>query len=102
MGKKKRAASMEGEENIDFELPLGNQMCKRLVDDWEAVTRNRQLLKLPHKVPVTQILEEFLASRNRRGGGPSTEKVWREITEGLNAYFESALGQLLLYRFERQ
>ena len=27
-----------------------SQMCKRLVDDWEAVTRNKQLLKLPHKV----------------------------------------------------
>lgn len=100
--KKRRSVGADVEENGDFELPLGNQMCKRLVDDWEAVTRNKQLLKLPHKVPVMTILEEFLASRNKRSGGPSTEKVWREITEGLNAYFDSALAQLLLYRFERQ
>lgn len=100
--KRKRAAGTESVGDGDMELPLGNQLCKRLVDDWEAVTRNKQLVKLPHKVPVTTFLEEFLASRNKRGGAPSTEKVWREIAEGLNAYFDSALGQLLLYRFERQ
>lgn len=100
--RKKRAAGADGDEGDIFNLPLGNQMCKRLVDDWETVSKNKQLVKLPHKAPVTQILEDFLASRNKRGGGPSTEKVWREITEGLATYFDSALAQLLLYRFERQ
>jgi len=55
--RKKRAMVGEGDEGGELDLPLGNQMCKRLVDDWEAMTKNKMLLKLPHKVPVTAILE---------------------------------------------
>ena len=50
MMRKKRAMVGEGEEGGDLDLPLGNQMCKRLVDDWESVTKNNMLLKLPCKV----------------------------------------------------
>jgi len=38
----------------------------------------------------------------RVGASPLNDKIYREITDGLTAYFESALGSLLLYRFERQ
>jgi len=101
--RKKRPHSADGEEQSDLRLPLGNQLRKQLVDDWEAVTRKRKLLKLPHKVCVSQILDEFLASRNKRGAQNQTpDKVWLEIVEGVRAYFDSALGQILLYRFERQ
>jgi len=101
--RKRRAPAGDGKEGDDLDLPLGNQMCKRLVDDWEMCSKKQHLLKLPHRVPVSLILEEFLASRAKKAaGGPVNDKVWREITDGLSAYFESALGQLLLYRFERQ
>jgi len=102
--RKKRPLGNDIDERSDIQLPLGNQLRKQLVDDWEAVTRNKKLIKLPHQVSVSQILEEFLASRNKRGAHQtaSSDKMWQEITEGLRAYFDAALGQILLYRFERQ
>ncbi|CAD6442406.1 ab195c7c-2234-4736-8338-d27a1946a31c [Sclerotinia trifoliorum] len=74
-----------------------------LVDDWENVTKNQQLVPLPHKKPVDQILNDWLEfEKPKRPVGSAQADILEEIVAGLKEYFERCLGRILLYRFERQ
>ncbi|KAI1389033.1 MRG-domain-containing protein [Hypoxylon trugodes] len=73
-----------------------------LVDDWENVTKNNQLVPLPHPRPVTKILEDYHAYEvPKRPEGSSHVDILEETLAGLKEYFDKALGRILLYRFER-
>ncbi|KAI9789310.1 MAG: Esa1p-associated factor [Peltula sp. TS41687] len=74
-----------------------------LVDDWENVTKNLQLVPLPSAHPVNEILEDYFAeeSTRRRRGSPEFALL-EEMIQGLRDYFERAIGKILLYRFERE
>ncbi|KAH6606719.1 hypothetical protein Trco_005872 [Trichoderma cornu-damae] len=73
-----------------------------LVDDWENITKNNQLVPLPHPSPVTKIFEDYLAvERPRREEGSSSMDILEEVIAGFREYFEKALSRILLYRFER-
>lgn len=72
-----------------------------LVDDWENVTKNQQLVPLPAPRPVNTILEdykEFEKPKRQPGPGPD---ILDEVIAGLKEYFNKCLGRILLYRFER-
>ncbi|KAA8565372.1 hypothetical protein EYC84_011080 [Monilinia fructicola] len=74
-----------------------------LVDDWENVTKSQQLVPLPHKKSVTQILDDWLEfEKPKRPVGSAQADILEEIVAGLKEYFERCLGRILLYRFERQ
>jgi len=74
-----------------------------LVDDWEAVTKNNQLVTLPRNPTVAEILEEF--KQHILNSPPPNlrdpQVVLPTIVSGLQVYFDKALGSNLLYRFER-
>jgi len=76
-----------------------------LVDDWEAVTKNNQLVPLPRTPNVVQLLEEFKAHILALPPGATNLRdpklVLPTIISGLQVYFDRSLGQNLLYRFER-
>ncbi|KAI0006967.1 MRG-domain-containing protein [Xylariaceae sp. FL0662B] len=73
-----------------------------LVDDWENITKNNQLVPLPHPHPVTKILEDYAASEiPKRPAGSSHIDILEETLAGLKEYFDKSLGRILLYRFER-
>ncbi|KAG6372632.1 MRG-domain-containing protein [Boletus reticuloceps] len=65
-----------------------------LVDDWEAITKNNQLVSLPRTPNVIEILQEFKDLRD-------PDLVLPTIISGLTVYFDRSLGANLLYRFER-
>ncbi|QSZ33231.1 hypothetical protein DSL72_002819 [Monilinia vaccinii-corymbosi] len=74
-----------------------------LVDDWENVTKSQQLVPLPHKKSVSQILNDWLEfEKPKRPVGSAQADILEEIVAGLKEYFERCLGRILLYRFERQ
>ena len=74
-----------------------------LVDDWENVTKNLQLVVLPSKLPVNTIMDEYFEEeRGRRSAGSAEVDLLEEVIAGIKEYFEKALGRALLYRFERQ
>lgn len=80
-------------------LPLPDHIQAMLVDDWENITKNNQLVPLPHKVPVTKILEDYLVhERGHRPEGSSSMDILEEVIAGLREYFEKAIGRILLYR----
>ena len=73
-----------------------------LVDDWENITKNYQLVHIPAKYSVNQILEDFLQQEKpKRPEFSSSANILEEVIAGIKEYFNKSLGRLLLYRFER-
>jgi hypothetical protein len=71
-----------------------------LVDDWENITKNNQLVPLPHPKPVSKIFEDYLiVERPRREEGSSSMDILEEVIAGFREYFEKALSRILLYRY---
>ncbi|KAL1864740.1 Esa1p-associated factor [Diaporthe australafricana] len=73
-----------------------------LVDDWEHVTKDSQLVPLPHAHPVVKILDDYLDDEMPKREEDSAQiDILKETMAGLREYFDRALGRILLYRFER-
>ncbi|CAG7846147.1 SubName: Full=Related to Chromo domain protein MRG15 {ECO:0000313/EMBL:CCA70973.1} [Serendipita indica DSM 11827] len=91
-------------KKVEVKLVVPEKLKAVMVDDWEAVTRNGQLVPLPRQPCIEDILLEFqeLLWTLPVSGGPSRrdENVPLFLI-GIKAYFEEALGAHLLYRFER-
>ncbi|KAH6702312.1 MRG15 protein [Verticillium dahliae] len=83
-------------------LPVPDHIKGILVDDWENVTRNNQLVPLPHPHPVDQIINDYLEyERPSRDPESPHVDILEETMAGLKEYFEKSLSRILLYRFER-
>lgn len=89
-------------------LTVPDHLKSILVDDWENVTRNLQLITLPTKPTVNELLDDYLAYEQAetaagrgRPPGSAAADILEEVIAGLREYFDMALGRVLLYRFER-
>ncbi|KAF3361151.1 Chromatin modification-related protein eaf3 like [Verticillium longisporum] len=95
--KKKKA-----QKKVEKRLPVPDHIKGILVDDWENVTRNNQLVPLPHPHPVDQIINDYLEyERPSRDPESPHVDILEETMAGLKEYFEKSLSRILLYRFER-
>jgi mortality factor 4-like protein 1 len=82
---------------------MPDRLKSLLVDDWENVTKNLQLVQLPSSKPAGVILDEFFEATKRHRQLTSAEAdILEEVVQGLKEYFNKSLGRLLLYRFERE
>ncbi|KAJ4333340.1 Esa1p-associated factor [Ascochyta clinopodiicola] len=82
---------------------MPDRLKSLLVDDWENITKNLQLVQLPASKPAAVILDEYFAFATSTGNRNSTETdILEEVVQGLKEYFNKSLGRLLLYRFERE
>lgn len=82
---------------------MPDRLKSLLVDDWENITKNLQLVQLPSSKPAAIILDEYFAYATSTGSRNSTETdILEEVIQGLKEYFNKSLGRLLLYRFERE
>jgi mortality factor 4-like protein 1 len=82
-----------------IKLPVPDHIQAMLVDDWENITKNNQLVPLPHNKPVAKIFEDYLAhERPYREEGSSSMDILEEVVAGFREYFEKALSRILLYR----
>lgn len=69
---------------------------KVLVADWERVSKEGEVLQLPHKHPVKSILEAHVEAHE-----PKTEReTVGAVVGSLRQYFDQALPQVLLYQQE--
>ena len=83
-------------------LLIPDRLKAILVDDWENVTKNLQLVRLPSPHPVNHILSAYLAEElPRRVTGSAEADILEEVVQGIREYFDKCLGRILLYRFER-
>lgn len=78
---------------------MPDHLKSMLVDDWENVTKNQQLVPLPHVHSVNEILGDYLAYEkpNRQEGSASLD-ILEEAIAGVREYFDKSLGRILLYR----
>jgi mortality factor 4-like protein 1 len=84
-----------------IQIPVPDHVQAMLVDDWENITKNNQLVPLPHNKPVSKILDEYLTyEKPQREEGSSSMDILEEVVAGLREYFEKALSRILLYRYK--
>ena len=98
---------VEQEENFlnrsEIRIPTPDHLKALLVDDWEHVTKNLQLVSLPKKVPTNQILDKYFdEEKQKRGEGSASADILQEVVAGVKEYFNKCLGRILLYRIERE
>jgi mortality factor 4-like protein 1 len=73
-----------------------------LVDDWENVTKNNQLVTLPSATPCSLLLDDYAEYETpRRATGTPEADILEEVIKGLKEYFSIAVGRVLLYKQER-
>lgn len=77
-----------------FYLP--GTLKQQLVDDWEFITKENKLVPLPRKESVSMIIDKWVKNRQQ-----SEDLACQEVADGLKAYFDAALPNMLLYKFER-
>lgn len=83
-----------------IKLSIPDSIKAILVDDWENVTKNNQLVPLPAAKPVNVILDEYLLhEKPNRQQGSAEGDLLEEVVAGLKEYFEKCLGRILLYRY---
>lgn len=78
---------------------LPTSLRRRLLSDWQWVTRRRHIATLPRHPSVRDALAQFLSSLS--SSAPVAVDVAREVCAGVLIYFERCVGPLLLYRIER-
>ncbi|TFK51497.1 MRG-domain-containing protein [Heliocybe sulcata] len=104
-GTKRGREEDESSKKPEMKLNVPEILKVILVDDWEAVTKNNQLVPLPRTPNVVQLLEEFKEHILSLPPGATNLRdpklVLPTILSGLQTYFDRSLGQNLLYRFER-
>ncbi|XP_060230736.1 mortality factor 4-like protein 1 [Meriones unguiculatus] len=108
--RKKRAravATVESEEalkkrvDVEVEVKIPEELKPWLVEDWDLVTRQKQLFQLPAKENVDAILEEYANCTKSHGRADNKEYAVDEVVGGIKKYFNVMLGTQLLYEFER-
>ncbi|KAH8708603.1 MRG-domain-containing protein [Phaeosphaeriaceae sp. PMI808] len=105
--KRMRDNDLEKEEAFQtkraVKIGIPDRLKSLLVDDWENVTKNLQLVQLPSSEPAGVILDKYQEYAFSTGTRNSTERdIIEEVVAGLKEYFNKSLGRLLLYRFERE
>ena len=72
-----------------------------LVNDWDLVVHQKQLFKLPAKVSVNNIIEQYLNHLKRQEMTPGKKSIAMEVIRGIGQYFDVSLGPQLLYNMEK-
>ncbi|KAH3666131.1 hypothetical protein OGAPHI_004320 [Ogataea philodendri] len=97
------AAVSDSSKKTELKIQIPGTIKYVLVDDWENVTKKRQLVKLPSKNNVSKILTAYLTQLQlnvTNGDDPELDNKL-ETVRSLPIFFNNALGSLLLYRHER-
>ncbi|CDR36880.1 CYFA0S01e05270g1_1 [Cyberlindnera fabianii] len=104
--RKKDEMDMQSEDEYlkrpEINLVIPDPLKSLLVDDWEMVTKDHQLLHLPAKPTVDEILNMYRRANVKKHATSTESDIEQEFLSGLKIYFNRCLGNILLYRFERK
>jgi mortality factor 4-like protein 1 len=98
--KKKKREDVQPEQlymmTQTVEIPIPDPVKAFLLDDWDRVSRQKTLLKVPAFPTVDGILDAYLVSLSE------ADSIQSEFCAGLKEYFNTLLGSQLLYQSEKQ
>lgn len=81
---------------------LPDSLKALLVDDWENVTKNQQVVALPAPHSVNKILQTYSDEEMPKRINTAERDVLQEVVSGIKEYFDKSLDKILLYKFERE
>jgi len=103
---RKRLREIEKEEEFlrkpEIKIVMPDLLKLQLIDDWENITKDQKLVTLPRKPNVADILDEYKKLKIDTESKDASNDVILEMLNGIKQYFDKALGNILLYHFERQ
>uniref|UniRef100_K1R0R5 Mortality factor 4-like protein 1 n=1 Tax=Magallana gigas TaxID=29159 RepID=K1R0R5_MAGGI len=85
---------------IEVKIKIPEELKPWLVDDWDLVTRQKQVVSLPCKMSVDSILDDYVRTKSAKASNVNKDAIV-EVTQGIREYFNVMLGTQLLYKFER-
>ncbi|XP_002125277.2 mortality factor 4-like protein 1 [Ciona intestinalis] len=85
---------------VEINIQIPDQLKPILVDDWDLVTRQKQIYQVPATVTVEDILSSFV-EKNTDSENSEKNSALKELKLGITEYFNAMLGSQLLYKFER-
>ncbi|KAI8337950.1 MRG domain-containing protein [Chlamydoabsidia padenii] len=88
----------DGFSDVDCHMDMPKLLKDILIEDYENITKDDQLVVLPAKVTVTDILNRYLQEYEKVNGN---DEMLEQTIQGLKLYFNHTLGTMLLYRSER-
>ncbi|XP_057417717.1 protein MRG1 [Lotus japonicus] len=95
-GAEKGSATIE--KFVKIQIPA--TLKKQLVDDWDFVTQQDKLVKLPRSPTIDDILTKYLEYKSKKDS-LAADSIG-EILKGIRCYFDKALPMMLLYKKERK
>ncbi|ODV81158.1 MRG-domain-containing protein [Suhomyces tanzawaensis NRRL Y-17324] len=103
-GPPSKKAKLTGGKSSDptpnIQLEFNNQLKYILVDDWEFITKDKKIIDLPSKYPISKILTDYYEFRKAKLATKDQLDILDEIIQGLELYFNKSLSLMLLYKYE--
>uniref|UniRef100_A0A2K5L3M7 Mortality factor 4-like protein 2 n=1 Tax=Cercocebus atys TaxID=9531 RepID=A0A2K5L3M7_CERAT len=105
--KKRAREAFKNRMGVKVKIP--EELKLWLIEDWDLVTRQKQLFQLPAKKNVDAILEEYANCKKSQANVDNKEYAVNEVVAGIKEYFFFSFFLsffflrrcLLLYKFER-
>jgi len=84
-----------------YQIELPEELKHVLVNDWDLVVHQKHIFKIPAKVTVSHIIEQYIMHLASQDISPARRSVATEVIKGVGEYFNVSLGPQLLYSPEK-
>jgi len=90
---------------VEVKIKIPDELKSYIVDDWEQITRHRNLCLLPARMTVHQLLDNYVSAKTSKQSETASknnkELAILEVVAGVREYFNVMLPSQLLYKHER-